>query len=202
MLLCHVEFNSITGHVKTCPVVELTTNKRGKYNKIQLPFFQLPSNERGEVMKSNRLKKEIRTKVIHVGLIFKDERYQDQWIVLISQNNKTEHFNYSTGIGHRYDTITKKKYMPKGKLKDCNPNRAWIEENTKAVKPGIDDILYCLIMDSGADQQSFDDWCEDFGYDSDSIKVRKMYELCQENAQKMNNLGFDMDELQTLFQDY
>lgn len=40
-------------------------------------------------------------------------------------------------------------------------------------------VIGCLMMDAAAvNESSFSDWCENFGFDSDSIKARKIYDEC------------------------
>jgi len=52
-------------------------------------------------------------------------------------------------------------------------------------KPTAYDVLYCLRLDSEADNMSFNDWCDMCGYDNDSISALKIYHACQENARKL-----------------
>lgn len=51
--------------------------------------------------------------------------------------------------------------------------------------PDLKDVLNCLFLDSMARDQCFEDWCLDFGYDTDSIKAKKTYESCLDNAFKL-----------------
>lgn len=46
------------------------------------------------------------------------------------------------------------------------------------VPPTAADVLYSLLSDSEARNQSFADWCADLGYDSDSIKALNTYNAC------------------------
>ncbi len=62
--------------------------------------------------------------------------------------------------------------------------------------PELTEVLNCLFLDSQAHDQSFDDWASDFGYDSDRIKAKKIYEACQENYFKLKKaLGSDFDRI-------
>lgn len=59
-------------------------------------------------------------------------------------------------------------------------------------QPKIEDVLHCLISDSDASEYCFEDWCDNFGYDSDSISARKIYDECLENYHKLKKaLGRD-----------
>ena len=48
--------------------------------------------------------------------------------------------------------------------------------HTEPRKPTLQDILSCLIMDAdGADALTFEEWCSDFGYDTDSRKAERIF---------------------------
>lgn len=97
----------------------------------------------------------------------------DQWIITIGK----EAFEYYTGIGHR--------------------------KNDKPQKPELSSILHCLVMDASACNESFDDWCINYGYDTNSRKALETYLACQESALKLRKAGiFITDELREFLQDY
>jgi hypothetical protein len=48
-------------------------------------------------------------------------------------------------------------------------------------------------------ENDFKSWCGDLGYDDDSIKVRKIYDACQECGFKLKRLGFKLARLRDLF---
>lgn len=63
--------------------------------------------------------------------------------------------------------------------------------------PTAADVLGCLVMDSsGIDNgTSFEDWCAEYGYDSDSRKAEKTFKLCERQARKLRQfLGAAYDE--------
>lgn len=71
-------------------------------------------------------------------------------------------------------------------------------------RPNIADVLYCLLSDADADKYTFMEWCDNFGYDSDSIKASGMYHACRDTARNLNKL-LTHDErvkLSELLQDY
>lgn len=70
--------------------------------------------------------------------------------------------------------------------------------------PDLADVMYSLVMDGAAffDAQSFDDWCSDFGYDTDSRSAERMYRACSEAGRAIAATGVDVDQLRDLFQDY
>lgn len=54
------------------------------------------------------------------------------------------------------------------------------------IRPELVDVCYSLAMDSDAlDYDTFADWADNLGYDSDSIKARDMYDACREHGAKL-----------------
>ena len=128
-----------------------------------------------------------------------------------SFNDKT--FDFKTGLGHRKTVSVGiknayKKYFDliggfSGEvfrvISESNPTK-----RLAAFAPQAADVLYCLLLDMQAHESSLDDWCNDFGYDSDSIKAKTIYDAC-------NSIYFDMmaiftneqiEALNELLQDY
>lgn len=52
--------------------------------------------------------------------------------------------------------------------------------------PKVDDVMDSLRLDcSSVEWSSFEEWCSDFDYDSDSRKAEKLYNTCRKQAEKM-----------------
>lgn len=68
--------------------------------------------------------------------------------------------------------------------------------------PKKEDVLFSLVIDAGALLEDFDDWCMNFGYGSDSMKARKMFDDCRNNGALLLSLGIDIHAAQEYFQDY
>jgi hypothetical protein len=66
--------------------------------------------------------------------------------------------------------------------------REQLEAQRKPQAPKIQDALYSLISDSSALETSFEYWCGDYGYNTDSRKAFEVYSACCENAKKINRL--------------
>ena len=157
--------------------------------------------------KSNILNKDFDFKVIHLQLTF-DENFwvKDEYQIII--NGQT--FKYFQGIGHRTPKagslkIEGQKYLNMRVKKDVESHKIYITKlnSLTNVKPlNIDDILYSLVLDAQSGSLNFDDFCEDFGYNDDSIKHLEIYKKCIENLKKVRKLGFNIDEATELFQDY
>lgn len=73
------------------------------------------------------------------------------------------------------------------------------------ILPDLADVLYSLASDSDAlDSSGFEEWAEDYGYDTDSRKAEATYRTCLELALKLRNaLGEQgLATLREALQDY
>ena len=156
---------------------------------------------------SKTLNKEFDFVVNHLGLFLTDDLHIcDKYVVIIEGQD----FEYSCGIGHRTELNLFKKQefqriINKNPRKDKANLYLYIDELKAVSKPkplNIDDVLYSLILDSQAGAESFDDFCDNFGYDNDSIKANEIYKACQKNAKKVKTFITDIDKASELFQDY
>lgn len=72
---------------------------------------------------------------------------------------------------------------------------AWKDE------PTWKDVLGSLISDAKSYESSrdFTDFCNEFGYDTDSIRAERIYQACKETSYALNNLfGEDLGEIEEL----
>ncbi len=65
----------------------------------------------------------------------------------------------------------------------------------KITPPALKDVVYSLVSDSDAVNYSFDDWCDNFGYSTDSRKALKTWHACTDNYRKLKALGLNVDRL-------
>jgi len=156
---------------------------------------------------STILNKEFDFIVNHLGLFLSDDLHiHDKYIVIIEGQD----FEYSCGIGHRiekdrFQRDKFKKTMIKNPQKTKSNLLLYIDELKAVSKPkplNIDDILYSLILDSQAGAESFDDFCDNFGYNNDSIKANDIYKACQKNGKKAKTFITDIDKASELFLNY
>lgn len=118
-----------------------------------------------------------------------------------------EEFDFYMGVGNR-------KLMPWGRHVlgyDGGPAptrntllwHAW-QKTAAPVAPHPADLLYSLINDKSAAEQTFANWCSDFGYDQDSRKALQTYEACQENTDKFHRVftRAQIEALAEALQDY
>ena len=66
--------------------------------------------------------------------------------------------------------------------------------------PDLLSLLNCLVMDSDCLNYTFDDWCDDLGYDQDSIKAKQAYDICIKQAIECKSL-FDIEEVRQYLED-
>lgn len=118
----------------------------------------------------------------------------DQWTCVFTRiegRAQIVEFDYFTGLGHRK--------APAGVTRAFDKVRL-----AKPRAPHPAGVLHSLILDSSAADQSFESWCGDFGYDTDSRKAFATYEACQQNADKLR--GFftreTLESLTSALQDY
>lgn len=129
---------------------------------------------------------------------------------------KNQSFEYFTGLGHREDVTpdTKKRaaldftsLTEKDRAGQTMHGRRYlqrVQELRKPQIPPIAGVLYSLILDGSACNESFASWCEDYGYDSDSRKALAIYMACQGNADKLHRVftPAQITRIQELLQEY
>ena len=65
-------------------------------------------------------------------------------------------------------------------------------------KPTADEVLACLASDARGVDTSFEDWCGDYGYDTDSRKAERTFKACKRSAKKLKQ--FFAGEYESLLQ--
>lgn len=96
----------------------------------------------------------------------------DNWKCLIRAGHRQMTVYFSKGVGHH------------GK------------------EPDIYEVLDCLASDAAGieNARDFDDWCSEYGYDTDSRKAERIYHTCQRQAASLRRLLGD-DAYQALLWD-
>jgi hypothetical protein len=134
-------------------------------------------------------------------------------------------FDYYTGVGHRINSRTGNNFgFPSHVVNAVELAAVGIKAergmyvakrvrglqghslNAKqwVVNPSAAGILYSLLSDMSALDTCFDDWCGDFGYDSDSLSALNTYQACCDGGKKIRALfsNEQIEQLQELLQDY
>lgn len=172
------------------------------------------------ILQSDRLGISFDGSFVHCGLVIKNEdgkrNLQDHWVLTLSKGSVTETFDYWTGIGHRkpqkvgdrdrWQVQRALKIIGGMELRQTDENfknaKTELENGSTAVYPKLDDVLYCLLSDSEACDLDFDEWCAEFGYDTDSRKALAVYEACKANGEKCKRLGIGGAEMREKIADF
>lgn len=111
-------------------------------------------------------------------------RYKTDGKQLIDREYNTY---FSMGIGHR-------KYTEVLEHPDARETVQKYFNNG----PTCADVLDCLASDCAGieNADNFEQWAEDYGYDTDSRKAEKIYNICKQQAEKFK--AFMGDEYETL----
>lgn len=123
------------------------------------------------------------------------EETANKWVVAINGQD----FPYYTGRGNR-KRVTRYLSSAERQALETEKRHALTDygftlyiQATRAVKPTLDDVMHCLVGDAEAATQTFDEWCSNFGYDTDSRKALSTYLACQETANKLVKAGIDIE---------
>lgn len=119
----------------------------------------------------------VKFSTIYNGKTKKEDWPCFMWRIKLSGHSSIE-TSYFMGLGHT-----------------TKPKQSWLEP--KPVSPCAADVIYSLILDSSAADQSFNDWCADYGYDNDSISAFNTYQACCNSAQELKAV-FTREQIETL----
>lgn len=127
----------------------------------------------------------------------------DGWRAEFRTGKACEQFDYYTGVGLR--VLPGNGKPPSwGNVQSPRELARWREENAKPFAPCAASVLYSLLLDASARDESFPDWCDNYGMDSDSIKALITYNACCENAKRLARVFTreQIEKLSELLQDY
>lgn len=137
----------------------------------------------------------------------RDKWQCDAWLFTVGAGE----FDYYTGLGYRrlsdYDRnrVEHSYPLPRHPRTVHYMNYvAALEKAKKPVPPPIAGLLYSIIMDGMACDMTFEDWCGDLGYDTDSRKALETYLLCQSTSAKYKKI-FKSEQraiIEEILQDY
>lgn len=146
------------------------------------------------------------------GETVRHENWQcDEWVFSFERKTRSnpakpyqvENFEFFTGLGLRgpVSAVSRRIQAKRG------PHSVeWhnIEKARKPKPPHAADVLHSVVMDSSACEQSFSDWCGEYGYDTDSRKALATYEACQQNADKLKRIfsHAQIEQIRETLQDY
>src|SRR5262249_20478447 len=65
-----------------------------------------------------------------------------------------------------------------------------------AREPNAEDVMEALCSDASSAENSFENWCGDYGYDTDSRRAERTYQAVQKQTAKLRRLlGDDFDRI-------
>ena len=102
------------------------------------------------------------------------EESRQVYKVYISYNGKKTMFTFGDSIANSYD----------GKNPENNEEEYQEYKNT---------ILDCVTMDYHSECENFDDFCAEFGYESDSRKAYKTYKAVKRQSAKLHRVFTEAD---------
>lgn len=73
-------------------------------------------------------------------------------------------------------------------------NKSWIHTHKKFRESALDnapfDAFNCFVSDALSGSETFEDFCDNFGYDNDSRKAEKIYFACQDQLKKLRQVYY------------
>lgn len=100
--------------------------------------------------------------------------------------------------------ITQGRVQIKKNINDADV-RAYVGIIGKHNRPDAASFLHCMLSDMEAGEHcSFQDFCDNFGYDNDSIKALETYQACQQGARKFRQVvtTAEVEKLREVLQDF
>jgi hypothetical protein len=147
--------------------------------------------------------------VQYIGERTRDEWKHDKWVITFTSGKGSADFEYCTGLGHREQPTAAAKARIKWNFpglteRDIKARTSWglrylaaVEASRKPQAPDAASVLHSLILDSEAEFMTFEEWCETFGYSSDSIKAECTFDACRKNAREIRAV-FSREQIQHL----
>lgn len=121
---------------------------------------------------SENLPPELSLECEYLGEAYQDTWLHDLWEVTLVTPTGRMTTQYRSDVGHRREGL--------------------------AVDPDLADVLHCLLSDGDACHYSFEEWCDSYGYDTDSRAAERTYLACVATGEKLSSLGLDLETLSTL----
>jgi hypothetical protein len=131
----------------------------------------------------------------HIGLKFdKNFNIYDEYSVLIDDQS----FSFKMGLKHRklkeskkHSNIFNRKLIKSQKNFEIHIDKIKID-TTIIYKPTLDDVLFSLVLNSLAINETFDYWMLNFADETNPEKALQVYLERQENYNKLVKLGINI----------
>lgn len=125
-----------------------------------------------------------------MGETTRDNWQCDEWRITFSLGKESEIFQYFTGLGHRVETPEYQRAMYG--LEKASPRciaRVAAEKLKKPKAPYAADVIHTLALDAQFANGTFEDFCGDLGYDTDSRKALENYLQCQRDGERFRRVA-------------
>lgn len=122
-------------------------------------------------------------------------------VFTITRDSKSESFEYCQGMGHLIKPEQQLWGVKKPKkMESMNKDNIFrVYDNQSLIgwtEFKKENVLHCLFIDAQCASESFQDFCDNLGYSSDSIQALNVYQACQKELDKLRNvLGEDFNQL-------
>lgn len=138
-----------------------------------------------DIIEKYKLEANITLVGFHVG----DEWKHDLWNVELRRWSFRMETTYKTGTGLRLNRGPDLA-QPGVHIKHPLAESFFVEKGRRftAQAPKLADVLDCLRSDAAAIEQSYEEFCDEFGHDPDSRKVLMTYEACLDSARQLCRL--------------
>ena len=133
------------------------------------------------------------------GLSPAGKSYWDNWTVTVTYGGETFTTKFTTGSGFRKPVFGVKS-QPNGYYKQSIGVLKDFKSACKAqwlvpTPPTLPDVMYALLSDARCAEGTFEEYCSEFGIDSDSRKALDVYLECQKTRTAMiKMLGSELFE--------
>jgi hypothetical protein len=126
---------------------------------------------------------EMAADLLHTGAMDANKWLHDVWRITLKRGEKSMAFDFRTGTGHRRVPkrviarmrATEMRYTTADK---SVPEMAAYRGLAIPCVPSVYSVLSSVIEDGTAVGTDFVEWCENYGYDTDSRKALDNYEAC------------------------
>jgi len=146
----------------------------------------------------------------------------DVFNITFKSGYREESFEYRAGLGHRIEikqpfgnpnSLNNKGISSAKFSKLCKELKEVIgsdrvvfskDHYTKIPKPTQASVLHCLLLDSDCGHMPFRDFCDELGYNYDSISDLQLHRQCEEITKKLRIVFgiVEQEQLRELLQDY
>ena len=126
------------------------------------------------------------------------------WSVTITRNGGVFQTEYTQGCHFRHHRVNGHPIQPLALSGRMTVAQAAKNKQTIPDEPTLADVMSSLVWDaqSVADGQTFEDFADEMGYDTDSREAERVYNGCRDEYFGLIRLAGDLDELSQMFQDY